>query len=158
MKINQSKLKRVREVMDGKKRFKARIADKDYTIVGSLSATHLNTVVDLVNQQIDQLTELAPDLTNADRSILMAVNAVSDQLVKEKRIIELEAELAELQGKSAPVSQPSQDVSRPTINGQSTKGMIADHTVNPKATSPQINTKLTQDAQAESTEFPFKRK
>lgn len=144
--------------MDGKKRFKARIADKDYTIVGTLSATHLNTVVDLVNQQIEQLTELAPDLTNADRSILMAVNAVSDQLVKEKRIIELEAELAELQGKPAPVSHPSQEVSRPTINGQSTKGMIADQTVNQKTTSPQIKTKLSQDAQAENTEFPFKRK
>ena len=144
--------------MDGKKRFKAKIAGKDYTIVGTLSATHLNTVVDLVNQQIEQLTELAPDLTNADRSILMAVNAVSDQLVKEKRIIELEAALAELQGKPAPVIQPSQEVSRPTINGQSTKGMIADHSVNQITTSPQIKTKLTQDAQAESTEFPFKRK
>ena len=144
--------------MDGKKRFKAKIAGKDYTIVGSLSATHLNTVVDLVNQQIDQLTELAPELSNADRCVLMAVNAVSDQLQKEKKIIELEAQLEKLKEKSAPDNQTKPSQSRPTINGRSTKGMIANQTNTNQGLESQAQTNLTQEARAETTEFPFKRK
>lgn len=144
--------------MDGKKRFKAKIAGKDYTIVGSLSATHLNTVVDLVNQQIEQLTELAPELSNADRCVLMAVNAVSDQLQKEKKIIELEAELEKLKEKSAPDNQTKPSQSRPTINGRSTKGMIANQTNTNQGLESQAQTNLTQEARAETTEFPFKRK
>lgn len=144
--------------MDGKKRFKAKIAGKDYTIVGSLSATHLNTVVDLVNQQIDQLTELAPELSNADRCVLMAVNAVSDQLQKEKKILELEAELEKLKEKSAPDNQTKPSQSRPTINGRSTKGMIANQTNTNQGLESQAQTNLTQEARADTTEFPFKRK
>lgn len=158
MKINQILLMRVGEAMDGKKRFKAKIAGKDYTILGSLSATHLNTVVDLVNQQIDQLTELAPELSNADRCVLMAVNAVSDQLVKEKRIIALEAQLAQLQEKPTPKTQSKQAGERPTINGRSTKGMIADHTNINQSLESQAKSNLTHEAKTESTEFLFKRK
>lgn len=144
--------------MDSKKRFKAQIAGKDYTIVGSLSATHLNTVVDLVNQQIEQLTELAPELSDADRCVLMAVNAVSDQLVKEKRIIELEAELATLQGKPIPETPSDKIEHRPTINGRPTKGIIADNTTRHRSLATQAKSNLTNEAKAESTEFPFKRK
>lgn len=83
--------------MDDKRRFKATIAGKDYTIVGNRSATHLNTVVDLINQQLDQLAELAPDLSVGDRSVLMSINAISDQLVKERQIMELEAKVEQLE-------------------------------------------------------------
>ncbi|UUX34616.1 cell division protein ZapA [Fundicoccus culcitae] len=82
--------------MDEKRRFKAEIAGKQYTIVGNRSAEHLNTVVDIVNQQLEQLGELDDNLNYADRSILMAINAISDQLVKECRIVELEKENAAL--------------------------------------------------------------
>lgn len=144
--------------MDSKKRFKAQIAGKDYTIVGSLSATHLNTVVDLVNQQIEQLTELAPELSNADRCVLMAVNAVSDQLVKEKKIIELEAELAKLKGKPTPEKEENLTNHRPTINGRSTRGIIADKTTIHNSLESQANSNLTNEAKAGNPEFPFKRK
>ena len=82
--------------MENKRRFKAAIAGKDYTIVGNRSATHLTQVVELVNQQLQQLGELAPGMSVEDRSILMAINAVSDQLVKEQRIVELEEEVQRL--------------------------------------------------------------
>lgn len=144
--------------MDSKKRFKAQIAGKDYTIVGSLSATHLNTVVDLVNQQIEQLTELAPELSNADRCVLMAVNAVSDQLVKEKKIIELEAELAKLKGKPIPEKYKNHTNRRPTINGRSTSGIIADKTNFNNSLEPQAKSNLINEAKAGNPEFPFKRK
>lgn len=83
--------------MEEKQRYKANIAGKQYTIVGHRSTQHLNTVVDIVNGQLSQLAELAPELSIADCSILMAVNAVSDQLVKEQQIIDLEQQILQLE-------------------------------------------------------------
>lgn len=79
--------------MEEKRRFKAIIAGKEYTIVGHRSAQHLSTVTEIVNLQLEQLGDIAPDLSVADRSILMAVNAISDQLLKEQEIADLEKEL-----------------------------------------------------------------
>ncbi|MDO4774866.1 MAG: cell division protein ZapA [Aerococcaceae bacterium] len=76
-----------------KRRYKALIAGQTYTIVGSRSEQHLDAVTALVNQQLHQLGELAPELSVADRCVLMALNAVSDQLVQEQRIVELEQQL-----------------------------------------------------------------
>lgn len=82
--------------MSEKRRFNVTIAGRPYTIVGERSNEHMEAVVELVNTQLSQLSELAPHLSIMDHSILMAVNAVSDQLVKEARIMELEAELEQL--------------------------------------------------------------
>lgn len=82
--------------MEEKNRYVAKIAGKEYVIVGNRSTKHLDSVVELVNQQLDQLSELAPELTYADRSVLMAVNAVSDQLAKEQEIMRLEKEVERL--------------------------------------------------------------
>lgn len=80
--------------MDEKRRFRATIAGKTYTIIGNRSATHLNAVVELVNQQLEQLAQLSPDLSLEDRCVLMAVNAVSDQLLKEQELLCLEQSMA----------------------------------------------------------------
>ncbi|MBG9980171.1 cell division protein ZapA [Facklamia sp. DSM 111018] len=82
--------------MKDKYRYKAEIAGKIYTIVGDRPSQHLDAVVDLLNQQLEQLGQLDPNLSREDRSILMAINAISDQISKENRIVELEAELAVL--------------------------------------------------------------
>lgn len=79
--------------MKDKQRYKAQVAGKTYTIVGNRSTQHLDAVVELINGQLEQLSDLAPSLSVEDRSILMAINAVSDQIVKEDRIMELESRL-----------------------------------------------------------------
>ena len=100
--------------MENKRRFRAVIEGTEYTIVGNRSATHLNQVVELVNSQLAQLAELAPNMSARDRAILMSVNALSDQLVKEQRIAELEAQLQSLQGKgSAQAQAPKSPVAEP---------------------------------------------
>lgn len=100
--------------MENKRRFRAVIEGTEYTIVGNRSATHLNQVVELVNSQLAQLAELAPDMSARDRAILMSVNALSDQLVKEQRIAELEAQLQSLQAKgSAQAQAPKSPVAEP---------------------------------------------
>lgn len=82
--------------MEEKQKFKATIAGKVYTIVGQKDSNHLQDVVDIVNNQLNQLSELAPELSYSDRSILMSVNAISDQLTKEAEIIKLEEEIKQL--------------------------------------------------------------
>lgn len=91
--------------MTGKKRFKVMIGDRPYTILGQRSDEHMNAVIELVNIQLNQLQELAPELGQADQAILMAVNAVSDQLLKEARIMELEKELADMKSNQVIESQ-----------------------------------------------------
>lgn len=82
---------------DSKRRFKTIIAGKTYTIVGNKSADHLTAVSGLVNKQLDQIKEAAPMLGAEERGILVAVNAVSDQITKQLEIEELKAKIAALE-------------------------------------------------------------
>lgn len=61
-------------------RFKAVIAGKSYTIVGQATDEHMRAVTEVLNQQFTQLKELSPNISKEDAAILMAFNAVSDQL------------------------------------------------------------------------------
>ena len=63
-----------------KRRFKAFIGDKAYTIIGPGSEQHFLTVTKLLNERLDQVKKLAPDLTAEEQAILVAFNAVSDQV------------------------------------------------------------------------------
>ncbi|WP_125573430.1 cell division protein ZapA [Levilactobacillus huananensis] len=61
-------------------RFKATIAGKTYTIVGQATDEHMRAVTTVLNQQFEQLKTLSPKMSKEDAAILMAFNAVSDQL------------------------------------------------------------------------------
>ena len=63
-----------------KRRFKAVIGDKAYMIIGPGSEQHFLTVTKLLNERLDQVKKLAPDLTAEEQAILVAFNAVSDQV------------------------------------------------------------------------------
>ena len=52
-----------------------------------------------INEQLAELKQLSPQMDNEQEAILMAVNALSDQLKKQERILELEEETAELKKK-----------------------------------------------------------
>lgn len=66
--------------MESVKRYKANINGKEFTVVGTESAVHMKLVTDTVNQRLKDLQELAPQLSDEDRAILLAINAVSDQI------------------------------------------------------------------------------
>ena len=55
-----------------KRRFKA--------VIGPGSEQHFLTVTKLLNERLDQVKKLAPDLTAEEQAILVAFNAVSDQV------------------------------------------------------------------------------
>ncbi|HIW71845.1 MAG TPA: cell division protein ZapA [Candidatus Levilactobacillus faecigallinarum] len=63
-----------------KNRFKAVLANKPYTIVGNATDAHMRAVTELFNQQYNQLKQASPSMSKEDAAVLMAFNALSDQL------------------------------------------------------------------------------
>lgn len=82
--------------MQNKQKYRVNIDGENYTIVGKYSPEHIENVVAIVNQQLSQLAELDASLSVKDRAILMAVNAISDQVVKEQKIMTLEEKIDQL--------------------------------------------------------------
>lgn len=82
-------------VKNMKKRYKATIQGKDYTIVGTKSDTHMDVVIDTINQQLEQIKELSEKITNEEAAILVAVNAVSDQIEMQEEILSKENDIEE---------------------------------------------------------------
>ncbi|MCY9807327.1 cell division protein ZapA [Lentilactobacillus senioris] len=65
---------------DNKRRFKTEIDGKTYILVGAGTQEHMQAVSDLLNEQLAELKEAAPQITDKDRAILLAFNAISKQL------------------------------------------------------------------------------
>ncbi|MHC5249007.1 cell division protein ZapA [Enterococcus sp. LJL120] len=79
-----------------KNRYKAVIDGKTYTIIGSKNKQHMDLVNQLVNDQLKEIRQISPSITKEEGAVLLAINAVSDQLTKQTRILHLEKEIAEL--------------------------------------------------------------
>ncbi len=84
------------EVALEKNRYKAVIDGKTYTIIGSKNKQHMDLVNQLVNDQLKEIRQISPSVTKEEGAVLLAINAVSDQLTKQTRILHLEKEIAEL--------------------------------------------------------------
>ena len=83
-----------------KTRYKANIDGQSYTIIGHESKEHMDLVVRLVNEQLNEIKSLSPQSDNEQAAILVSVNAISDQLKKQAKIMELEKENQELHQKT----------------------------------------------------------
>ncbi len=79
-----------------KKRYKAVIDHQSYTIIGTQSTKHMDLVTSIVNEQLTELHRLSPQLDKEQAAILMAINAVSDQLTKQEKILRLTNQVEEL--------------------------------------------------------------
>jgi len=100
---------------ENKRRFKTIIAGKSYTIVGNKAPEHLSAVSELVNAQLEQIKAAAPALGREERGILVAVNAISDQITKQ---LEMEALLLKVAALEKAL-QESQSVAQ-TVSGEGT--------------------------------------
>ncbi|CAM2798923.1 cell division protein ZapA [Fructilactobacillus fructivorans] len=69
--------------MAGKNRFKTKIGGKEYTFIGDASDEHMETTARILNNQLAQLKNLSKGVSNEDAAILIAFNAISDQLKKQ---------------------------------------------------------------------------
>lgn len=92
-------------VVQKKQRYRATIAGKTYTILGTKSHRHMHSVISLLNREWDELTRAASTLGETERAILLAVNAVSLQLEKQAEIERLEREIERLTHKEHDVPQ-----------------------------------------------------
>lgn len=79
-----------------KKRYKAVIANQSYTIIGRESKEHMDMVTRLVNDQLLEIMQLSPQNDQEQASILLAINAVSDQLKKQEQLLVLQKKVDEL--------------------------------------------------------------
>lgn len=77
-------------------RFKTTIDGRSFTIVGRKSQEHMRVVSDLVNDELTELKKVTRNLDNEERAILLAINAKSEQLEMQKKVIELEEKLKNL--------------------------------------------------------------
>lgn len=79
----------VRKMSEEKRRYKIKIAGKVYTIIGKAQPEHMEAVAKIVDQQLSEIKELMPSLSSEQAAILLAINAVSDQLYKQKELTKL---------------------------------------------------------------------
>ncbi|APT18061.1 hypothetical protein FC62_GL001284 [Amylolactobacillus amylotrophicus DSM 20534] len=67
-----------------KRRYKAKIGEKNYIIVGPGSEEHMAAVTNYLNEQLAQLKRLSPGITLEEASVLLAFNAVSTFLKQDR--------------------------------------------------------------------------
>lgn len=126
-----------------KTRYKAVIASQTYTIIGRETKHHMDIVTKLINEQLAELKQLSPQMDNEQAAILMAVNALSDQLKKQERILELEEETAELKKKMIKFTELENRVKRIEAIENEAREVLkengqADHTIKNHVEAQQI--------------------
>ena len=145
-----------------KTRYKAVIANQTYTIIGRETKHHMDIVTKLINEQLAELKQLSPQMDNEQAAILMAVNALSDQLKKQERILELEEETAELKKKMIKFTELENRVKRIEAIENEAREVLkengqADHTIKNHVEAQQIlnEKRKGQIKQKSSNEDPF---
>lgn len=68
------------------KRYKIKIDNEEYTIAGPGSVDHIRAAEQLVNEQLEYLKQVNPQLTPLQRANLLAFNAVADQITKQQEL------------------------------------------------------------------------
>jgi Cell division protein ZapA. len=95
-----------------KKRYKAVIDNQTYTIIGQEDTDHMNLVTKLVNTQLSEIKQLSTQLDSEQAAILLAINAISDQLKKQEQLLKLKEQNAELQKKAIKVTELENRIKR----------------------------------------------
>lgn len=63
-----------------KRRYKATIAGKSYTLIGPGSTEQFDAVTKLLNDELAQIHRLQPSISVEDAAILLAFNSLSGQV------------------------------------------------------------------------------
>lgn len=95
-----------------KTRYKAVIADHSYTIIGQESKQHMDLVTKIVNEQLAEIKHISPQTDDEQASVLLAINAISDQLKKQEKVTNLEQEVAELKKRTIRLAELENRIKR----------------------------------------------
>lgn len=88
-------------------RYKTTIHGKPYTIIGHETRRQMDEVMKVFNDQLEQIKRLAPEISTEDSAVLLAVNAINDQLKKQERIFQLEEDLQAAEDKISQLTSGS---------------------------------------------------
>ena len=99
-------------MMEQKKRYKAVIANQNYTIIGRESKEHMDMVTKLVNEQLVEIMQLSPQTDKEQASILLAINAISDQLKKQEQVLGLQKKVDELRSQAIKATELENRIKR----------------------------------------------
>lgn len=77
-----------------KKRYEIEVAGVELAIISDEREEFVNTVVEIVNKEIKDITTAMKRSSNLDASILLAIQYYSDKVKAEKRARNLEAQIA----------------------------------------------------------------
>lgn len=81
--------------LDNKKRFKAKIGNKDFTLIGTSSEEHMTAVTKILNDELNKIKGQVSRISDEDAAILLVFNAISDQLDKQLELDELRKKVSE---------------------------------------------------------------
>ncbi|MEI5995547.1 cell division protein ZapA [Candidatus Enterococcus mansonii] len=107
-----------------KTRYKAVIADHTYTIIGQESKQHMDLVTKLVNEQLAEIKHISPQTNNEQASVLLAINAISDQLKKQEKLLHLEQEVAEFKKKTIRLAELENRIKRIEAIEEEARGVL----------------------------------
>ncbi|KRN75175.1 hypothetical protein IV73_GL000937 [Weissella kandleri] len=71
-------------LMAAMQRFQGKILGKTYTLTTNENQAHMEAVFNLANQQLNDLKKQNPKLSASDALVLVAINALSDQINMKK--------------------------------------------------------------------------
>ncbi|KAA8369720.1 cell division protein ZapA [Leuconostoc carnosum] len=95
-----------------KRRYKANIAGKSYTISGHASLPHFKATETLFNKQWTQIQTVAPQLKPLEQAVLLTFNTLSDQLYKQAELDELQKQITSLQSELDELRQSQKSTSK----------------------------------------------
>lgn len=95
-----------------KKRYKAVINNQTYTIIGRESSQHMDMVTKLVNDQLREIKGLSASINAEEAAILVAINAISDQLKKQEELLKLQKKNRELKEQAQKANELSNRIKR----------------------------------------------
>lgn len=105
-------MRELKHVATQKKRYKAIIDNQSYTIIGPESSQHMDRVTKLVNAQLNEIKAISTHIDTEQAAILLAINAISDQLKKQEQLLLLKKKNEELQKKAIRVVELENRIQR----------------------------------------------
>lgn len=93
-------------------RINVQIDTQKYTVISNYSNAHVMTAVDVLNEQLEQLKQLSPELDTQQRATLLALNTISKQIVLQQEIQRLNKQLKKMQIEMVEKTQPPQTISK----------------------------------------------
>ena len=80
-----------------KTRVKATISGKSYTIIGRKSQQEMQSIVRVLQEQLDQITRVSDKLSTEEVALLAAINAISNQFEKQEEVVALKKRVEQLE-------------------------------------------------------------